>query len=109
MYSVWKDRRLVTVSLLASGIVAIAAATPAAATETITYGYDAFGRLVAVTHTGGRNDGVNAAYNYDKADNRTSVQVTGGALASGGSDGATVSTAVFIVVPLNGYTLIRVR
>ena len=50
-------------------------AVMASASETITYSYDARGRLVRVMHTGTVNDNVSASYSYDKADNRTSVNV----------------------------------
>ena len=46
------------------------------ATETITYTYDARGRLVRVVRTGTVNNNVQANYSYDKADNRTNVNVT---------------------------------
>jgi YD repeat-containing protein len=51
----------------------------AIATETITYTYDARGRLVKVVHTDPQNSAFNnnqACYKYDKADNRTTVQTT---------------------------------
>ena len=47
------------------------------ATETVTYTYDAKGRLVKVERSGTVNNGVKAEYKHDKADNRTSVTVTG--------------------------------
>jgi hypothetical protein len=53
--------------------------TPALATETITYTYDARGRLVKVVHTSPTTPSLNnnqACYQYDKADNRTNVQTT---------------------------------
>lgn len=50
--------------------------TPALADETVTYSYDDRGRLVSVNRSGTINDGVSAAYAYDKADNRTNVTVT---------------------------------
>ena len=53
------------------------AATAAVATETITYSYDARGRLVTVTHNGSVNNGVATNYTYDDADNRTNKTVTG--------------------------------
>jgi YD repeat-containing protein len=59
-------------------------ATPAAAGETITYTYDALGRLVAVNRTGTVNNGAAAAYTYDPANNRTNVATTaptGGGMA----------------------------
>lgn len=49
----------------------------AAANETITYTYDAQGRLVSVVHTGTVNNNVQANYAQDNADNRTNVTVTG--------------------------------
>lgn len=45
------------------------------AAETITYTYDARGRLIKVVHTGTVNNGVSACYTYDKADNRSNVTV----------------------------------
>jgi hypothetical protein len=57
--------------VMASALGAIAAW----ATETVTYTYDARGRLVKVVRTGGVNNNVSASYSYDKADNRTNVNV----------------------------------
>jgi len=59
---------------LALSVLGIAAA--AAAAETITYTYDSRGRLVKVERTGSVNNNVKAEYKYDKADNRTNVNVT---------------------------------
>lgn len=54
----------------------LAALSPALATDTVSYVYDARGRLVQVRHTGtAPNNGVSATYTYDRADNRTSVVV----------------------------------
>jgi uncharacterized protein involved in exopolysaccharide biosynthesis len=47
------------------------------AAETITYTYDAKGRLVKVERSGSVNNGVKVEYKHDKADNRTNVTVTG--------------------------------
>jgi YD repeat-containing protein len=52
------------------------AATAAWAAETITYTYDARGRLVKVERTGTVNNNVKAEYTYDKAENRTNLKVT---------------------------------
>ncbi len=52
-------------------------ATNASATETITYTYDAKGRLVKVERAGTVNNGVKAEYAHDKVDNRQNVKVTG--------------------------------
>ena len=51
-------------------------ATAAWAAETISYTYDARGRLVKVVRTGTVNNNVKAEYSYDKAENRTNVNVT---------------------------------
>ena len=58
-------------------VVAIGIAAAASATETVSYKYDAKGRLVKVVRTGTVNNGVNSTYTYDKADNRTNVNVSG--------------------------------
>lgn len=52
--------------------------TPANALETITFSYDARGRLVRVAHAGGINDGAVTRYAFDKADNRVRKQATKG-------------------------------
>lgn len=52
-------------------------AAVAYATETITYTYDARGRLVQVQHSGTVNNGVNTTYTHDKAHNRTNVTTAG--------------------------------
>jgi hypothetical protein len=64
-------------SKLAAGIAlfALLGAGAARASETITYTYDARGRLVKVVHAGTVNNGNQACYKYDKADNRVTVQV----------------------------------
>ena len=57
---------------------AAAAFWPAAAgaSETISYSYDARGRLKTVTHSGTVNNGKTTTYSLDKADNRTSKTTT---------------------------------
>lgn len=47
------------------------------AAETVTYTYDAKGRLVKVVHSGSVNAGVTTDYTHDAADNRTRVRITG--------------------------------
>jgi hypothetical protein len=61
--------------LIALAIAATAAAAAAMASETITYTYDSRGRLVKVVRTGSVNNNISAEYTYDKADNRTNVNV----------------------------------
>ncbi|HWT31683.1 MAG TPA: hypothetical protein VN240_11735 [Propylenella sp.] len=64
-----------------AGLVAVAFTlvwpSVASANETITYTYDARGRLVKVVHEGTVNDNVQTIYTQDKADNRTNVTTTG--------------------------------
>jgi hypothetical protein len=66
--------------------------TAAAATETITYIYDAKGRLVRVERTGTVNNGVTTTYSHDKADNRTNVTVTGSSSDPGSGSGSCTQT-----------------
>lgn len=58
-------------------IAAAGIAAAAVATETITYEYDARGRLVKVKRSGTINNNIQSNYAYDKADNRTNKTVTG--------------------------------
>jgi YD repeat-containing protein len=70
--------RLRTIALMGGLAVGSAiAASFAMATETITYTYDAKGRLVKVVHTGTVNNNVTANYTFDDADNRKTMNVTG--------------------------------
>lgn len=59
---------------LALGVLGLT--SPALATETITYTYDAKGRLVKVVRTGTVNNNVTTEYEHDKADNRKKVKTT---------------------------------
>lgn len=84
-------RTTLVLAASAASLIPIAAS----ASETVTYGYDAKGRLIQVSHTGSVNNGLTATYTYDPADNRTSVTTSG-------------ATARVVVVPLNGFTVIPV-
>lgn len=65
-------------SMLAAIVITAALLSIAAeAAETITYTYDARGRLVKVAHSGTVNNNVITNYTYDKADNRTNKTTTG--------------------------------
>jgi YD repeat-containing protein len=60
--------------------LALLASAQARAAETITYTYDARGRLVKVEHANlpsGVNNGLTTTYSHDKADNRTNKTTTG--------------------------------
>jgi YD repeat-containing protein len=58
---------------VALAAAALVVAGVAVANETVTYTYDARGRLVKVERSGTVNEGVKAEYKYDKGDNRTNV------------------------------------
>jgi hypothetical protein len=66
-----------------AGLAAIAFVMPSTvyASETITYKYDAKGRLIEVKRTGTVNNNVTTNYQHDKADNRKNVTTTGSANA----------------------------
>lgn len=77
----------------------LALAPPANAAETVTYTYDALGRLTGVSHSGGDNSGMTQSFRYDPAGNRTQYEVTG-------SKNRGLSAGGVIVLPLNGFTII---
>lgn len=72
----------------------IAIASTAHAQETVTYSYDAQGRLIGSTTTNGPNNGTQTAYTLDKADNRKTLTVAG-------------APQVIFVVPLAGGKVIK--
>lgn len=49
----------------------------AVAAETITYSYDAKGRLIKVVHSGPVNGAMTTTYEHDKADNRRRLTNSG--------------------------------
>ena len=72
------------------------------AQETITYEYDALGRLTNATTSGGPSNGVSQTYDYDPAGNRTQQTVIG-------SSNPAPPPAAVIVIPLNGFTIIPIQ
>ncbi|CAN1540807.1 YD repeat [Sphingomonadaceae bacterium] len=66
-----------TLGRLALTFGMVASATVADAAETITYKYDAKGRLIEVKRTGTVNNNVTTTYSHDKADNRKNLTTTG--------------------------------
>ncbi len=78
------------------------AVPPALAQGTTTYEYDALGRLIGTTTTGGANDGLGTVYEYDAAGNRKRVEVTG-------SDGTPGGPSRIIVLPINGFLVIPIK
>ena len=65
--------------ILIFGATLMALSGAAHAGETITYTYDAKGRLVKVERSGTVNNGVTTTYSHDKANNRTNLTTTGSA------------------------------
>ena len=63
-------------AVLVAAAIAAAAGTAIAA-ETLTYRYDARGRLVKVERSGGPKSGAVTQHSYDKANNRTNRTVSG--------------------------------
>lgn len=61
---------------LALEILLLGIVVSAAAHETITYGYDACGRVVQVAHSCDTNNGVISAATFDRTDNRTTYAVS---------------------------------
>lgn len=85
---------------LLAGSVIFCVAVPGIASETVTYGYDAQGRLIDAAHTGGgATAGLDIQYQYDLAGNRSSQKVTGSA-----NKGQQV-----IVLPINGFTIVPIN
>ncbi|AMG75791.1 RHS Repeat protein [Sphingopyxis granuli] len=62
--------------VLLGAVALLAMSSAATAAETITYTYDAKGRLVKVVRTGTVNNNVTVEYTHDKADNRTRLKTT---------------------------------
>lgn len=90
---------------------------PSHANEAVTYSYDALGRLVQVnSQRDSHPQAIITQFGFDAAGNRTIVTVTGATSDAGGGsggengDGAAVTTKpIFVVLPLNGYTIIPIR
>lgn len=68
-------------ALLAGTAIALLYCVPVQATETVTYKYDAKGRLIEVKRAGAVNNNVTTTYQHDKADNRKNTTTTGSANA----------------------------
>jgi hypothetical protein len=65
-------KKIISTLLLTTGL-----GSAALAAETITYTYDARGRLIQVGRSGTVNNGVTTTHSFDKADNRTTKMTTG--------------------------------
>ena len=69
------ENKAMRLLVLAGAMLTMGSAASAA--ETITYRYDARGRLVKVERSGSVNNGVVTTYGHDKASNRTSKATSG--------------------------------
>jgi len=86
---------LYSAKLMLAGFVLVG--VPAVASETTTYTYDALGRLVTTSVSGGPTNGLSTTTQFDPAGNRTNYQVTGA---------PPPRPRRLIVLPLNGFTVI---
>lgn len=92
-------------TLILVGMILIASEA-ASAQSTATYEYDALGRLT-VSRRGTSN--VETTIEYDRAGNRTAYKVTGAPSGDDSGSGAGVpATRRFVIVPLNGFTVIPI-
>jgi YD repeat-containing protein len=66
----------------------------ATASETLSYSYDALGRLVKVARSGTVNNGASECYTYDKAGNRSNVTVATAADCAAGNPCAGISFTI---------------
>jgi len=64
-------------SQIVVALISLIQSTSLFATETVTYTYDAQGRLIKSVVSGTVNNGTTTVYTHDKADNRKNVTVTG--------------------------------
>jgi len=71
-------------NLWLGGLILVVTHVTAHAAETVSYSYDALGRLRTATHSGSVNDGVGATFEYDAAGNLKvhAVSATGRAFKS---------------------------
>lgn len=81
----------------------------AQAQDTTTYTYDALGRLVGSKTSGSQSTATTIG--YDAAGNRTNYTVTGAASGSGdpGTSAGAPTVKRFVVIPLNGFTIIPIN
>lgn len=80
--------------------------SPVGAAETVSFSYDALGRLTQSASTGSVNNGVTASLSYDAAGNRTNYTVTGSPnMASIDSLGG--AGGVGSIMRLRGYAPVR--
>lgn len=88
------------VTFMSAVILFSGSTTSASASETVSYSYDAQGRLIQATHSGsGPNNAMAINIQYDAKGNRLSQTVTG----------STNAGQQVVVLPLNGFTIIPIN
>ncbi len=89
-------------ALIATGVAAVGIESVADAAQSVTYTYDALGRLTNVSVTGGPGSGTSQAYSYDAVGNRLSQSV-----AAPGHTAVSLSvpTATENIMPTGGVEL----
>lgn len=90
-------------------VAGVAVSTASQAQDKTTYTYDVLGRLKDAVSSGSQN--TTTEIRYDPAGNRTSYTVTG-ATDGHGDPGALAGNPQrkrFVVVPLNGFTIIPLQ
>lgn len=90
-------------------VIAAISVPAAGSAQTTKYTYDALGRL-KTSETTVNGSPVTTNISYDKAGNRTGYKVEGGSSAGSdpGAGASAPTTRRFVVVPLNGFTLIPI-
>lgn len=86
-----KRLKFLALALLAAG--GLPQSASAQDKQTVTYQYDALGRLVKVSHVAGANKGTVTTHDSDRASNRTRLKTQG-------------ARPPVIVVPVNGGAII---
>ena len=91
-------------------LAALSATAPVSAQTQSSYQYDALGRLVGSTNATGSSTVV-TTIGYDAAGNRKVYTVNGAPDGSGdpGSGASVPNVRRFIVIPLNGFTVIPIN
>jgi len=94
--------------LVCVALAAIFIAVPSIAQETVTYTYDALGRLITSSISGGPNNGTQTGTSFDPASNRTNYTVTGTpvppSFAIGNATAVSEGTALTFTVTKTGTT-----
>ena len=94
---------------LIAGVLGIVLPTPVGASETITYSYDALGRLVQVVRDNSQSDDWNVQITYDKAGNRINYTSTDTTTPGGGGNDPPPAVTYKARVVFNGRFYVSIR